>query len=268
MRGRIRSAVVATAIMVAVGIPAGAQGGGQECPLSPEARVLVEEVVKKLALDSVWVATNAHGLERGYALSLVGIEGGSIGTVFRIGECEKPKTFDPFCERDPETGFVRCSRLGCEAAGVDTIDVSVSLGRPKLAKREPLRYATTTVPGEAVYEPFPTVVWRTVKTPDDRLGISAGIFRRVMVTPTGGTPIDLTHQGSVSASESGGEITSLEIQLAFPLVSPGRPQVVAEVTFDPEGQATGVIRQGTRTLATVSGTAELAVAWDPACAAR
>lgn len=267
MRGVFRVMVTIGALVALVAVPSGIRAGAPACPLSADARLLVEEIVEEAALDAVWVATNAHGLERGYALSLVGVDGGSTGTVFRIGECERRRSFDPYCERDPETGFVRCSRLACEAAGVDTVEVSISLGRPKLNKREPLRYATTTVAGEAVYEPFPSVVWRTVSTPEDRLGISAGIFRRVTVTPTGGQPIDLTHQGSVSISKSGDAITSLEIVLAFPLVAGGEPQVVVEVAYDGEGHATGVIRQGGRTLATIAGATELSVAWEDACAA-
>ena len=236
-----------------------------ECALSALERQLVEEIASELFFDTVWVAESTHGLERGFALSLVGLDAGNIGNVTRIGECGRAETFVPFCERDFELPIVRCSRLACEAAGVDTVEVSLSGGKPKYKKRETLEYNATTFAGTVVYDPYPTVVWRTVAAAPATYGVSASLFRRPVVTPTGGTAIDFTHSGSVTIKVVDGEITSLEIHLAFPMLGGANPQVVLDASFDAEGVGTGSVRRGAETLATISGDRNLVITWTGAC---
>jgi hypothetical protein len=238
---------------------------GPECSLTALERQLVAEVVTELFYDTVWVADSAGGLDRGFGLSLVGIDTGHIGHVTRIGGCGRAETFVPFCERDFELPIVRCSRLACEAAGVDTVEVSISGGKPKYKKRETLAYDATTFAGAVVYDPYPTVVWRTVAVEPDTYGVSASVFRRPVVTPTGGTPIDLTHSGSVAIKTVAGEITSLEIHLAFPMLVEGHPQLLVDVSFDANGVGSGTIRRGEETLATISGTRDLTITWTGSC---
>lgn len=236
-----------------------------ECQLTALERQLVEEIVTELFNETVWVAENTHGLERGFGLSLVGVDAGNIGRLTRIGECERARSFVPFCERDFELPIVRCSVLACEAAGVDTIEVSLSGGKPKYKKRATLQYDATTFAGTVVYDPFPTVVWRTVVAAPDTYAVSASLFRRPVVTPMNGAPIDITHSGSVSIKIVAGEITSLEIDLAFPALVEGQPQVLMDISFDAEGRGTGTLRRGEETIATFSGDRNLVITWNGAC---
>jgi len=263
--------IVCAAALALLVVPSGwasaaPESQGPSCPLSALERQLVEEVVKELTLDAIWVAGNEHGLDRGFALSLVGIDRGYLGAVTRIGPCERARTFIPSCERDFELPIVRCSRLSCEAAGVDTVEVSVSGGKSKYKKRETLQYDTTAIPGTVVYDPYPTVVWRTVEVEPGTYSVSASIFRRPVFTPTGGSAVDLTHAGSVSAKIVGGEITSIEIDLAFPMLGAGEPQLVVDLSLDAAGDGSGVIRRGSDLLATISGRQEVTLAWTGPCA--
>lgn len=262
--------IVCAAALVLVLVSGGrasvaSQSKGPSCPLSPLERQLVEEIVTELFTDTIWVAESAQGVERGFALSLVGVDAGNIGSVFRIGSCDGAETFVPFCERDFELPIARCSRLACEAAGVDTIEVSLSGGKPKYKKRMTLEYDATTFAGTVVYDPYPSVVWRTVEVEPDTYGISASIFRRPVATPTGSAPIDLTHSGSIAIKVVAGEITSVEFHLAFPTLVAGESQVVVDLSFDAEGVGTGSIRRGGETLATLSGNRNLALSWAGTC---
>jgi hypothetical protein len=264
---------LACAVVALLFIPSHAAGSASpapraqapECALTALERQLVEEVVTELFNDAVWVAESADGVDRGFALSLVGLDAGHIGHVTRIGQCGRSETFVPFCERDVELPITRCSRLGCEAAGVDTVEGSLSGGKPKYKKRTTLRYDATTFAGTVTYDPYPSVVWRTVEAASGTYAVSASVFRRPVVTPTGSAPIDLTHSGSIAIKVVGGEITSLEIDLAFPLLLAGEPHLVLDASFDAAGVGTGSLRRGTETLATISGDRTLAITWNGSC---
>jgi hypothetical protein len=262
---RIVAVLLFVSCPVITSVSAAPRAQAPECALTALERQLVEEIVTELFSDSVWVAESTHGIERGFALSLVGADLGNIGHVTRIGECSRAESFVPFCERDFEMPLVRCSLLACEAAGVDTVEVSLSGGKPKYKKRTTLQYDATTFTGTVVYDPFPTAVWRTVVTAPDTYAVSASLFRRPVVTPTGGAPIDLTHSGSVAIKVVAGEITSLEIDLAFPALVAGQPQVLADISFDGAGRGSGTLRRGEETLATFSGDRSLVVTWTGAC---
>jgi hypothetical protein len=131
-------------------------------------------------------------------------------------------------------------------------------------KRATLRYDATTFAGTVVYDPYPTAVWRTVAVEPDTYSVSASVFRRPVVTPTGGTAIDLTHSGSAAVKLVGGESTSLEIHVAFPTLIAGGPQVLLDVSFDAQGMGSGTLRRGGETLATVSGDRNLVPTWSGA----
>jgi hypothetical protein len=238
---------------------------GTSCPLSALERQLVEEIVTETVNDAVWVANSAHDAERGFALSLVGVDTGHIGSFTRIGPCGRAETFVPFCDRDFELPIVRCLLLECEAAGVDTVEVSISGGKPKYKKRTTLQYDATAFAGTVVYDPFPEVVWRTVEVSPGTYSVSASVFRRPVVTPAGGTPLDFTHTGSVSIKLVDREITSLEVDLAFPTLVAGEPQIVVDISYDAQAMGTGTIRRGDETLATISGDASVVIAWTGAC---
>lgn len=267
----MRGLACAVAALVLFSIPApgnamdlsGAQG--PECSLGALERQLVQEIVTELFSDAVWVAESTHGVERGFALSLVGADAGNIGHVTRIGTRDGAETFVPFCERDFELPIIRCSRLACEATGVDTIEVSVSGGKPKYKKRTTLEYAASTFAGTVVYDPYPTAIWRAVEHAPDTYSVSASLFRRPVATPTGGSPVDLTHSGSVTIKVVAGEITSLEMHLAFPALVASEPQILVDLSFDAKGVGTGSIRRGAEILATLAGNRDLTVIWEGTC---
>jgi hypothetical protein len=246
---------------------ASAQPRGQApgCALGELERQLVTEIVTELFLDTVWIAESTHGAERGFALSLVGVDAGNIGSATRIGGCDGAETFVPFCERDFELPIARCLRLACEAAGIDTVEVSLSGGKPKYKKRMMLQYDATTFVGTVVYDPYPTVVWRTVEVEPGTYAISASLFRRPVATPTGGTPVDLTHSGSIAIKIVAGEITSIESHIAFPTLVAGEPQLLVDLSFDADGVGTGSIRRGGETLANLSGKRDLVIVWSEPC---
>jgi hypothetical protein len=266
MKRIVYAAAVVLIVLSGGRASAAPQSGGPSCPLAPLHRQLVEEIVAEVFNDAVWVAANEHDVDRGFALSLVGTDSAYLGAVTRIGACEKARTFVPFCERDGDLPLVRCSRLACEAAGVDTVEVSISGGKPKYNKRTTLEYAATTLSAVVVYDPFPSVVWRTVEVEPGTYSVSANLFRRPVVTPAGGAPVDLTHAGAVSVKIVAGEITSVELDLAFPMLVPGEAQLVADISFDAQGVGTGAIRRGGETLATVSGDGDVLITWSGACA--
>jgi hypothetical protein len=247
------------------GTSVASQPRGPSCPLSALERQLVEEIVTETVNDAIWVAGSTHGAERGFAISLVGVDTGHIGSFTRIGPCSRAETFVPFCDRDFELPIVRCLLLDCEAAGVDTVEASISGGKPKYKKRTTLEYDATAFAGTVVYDPFPEALWRTVEVAPGTSSVSANLFRRPVVTPTGGTPLDLTHSGSVSIKLVDGEITSIEAALAFPMLVTGEPQIVVNISYDAQALGAGTIRRGTETLATISGDASATITWTGGC---
>ena len=265
MKRVICAAALALTLMSGGGTTAVSKPIGPSCPLSALERQLVEEIVTEAVNDAIWVASSTHGAERGFALSLAGVDTGHIGSFTRIGPCSRAETFVPFCDRDFELPIVRCLLLECEAAGVDTVEASISGGKPKYKKRTTLAYDATTFAGTVVYDPFPEAVWRTVEVAPGTYSVSASVFRRPVVTPAGGAPLDLTHTGSVSITLVDGEITSIEVDLAFPTLVTGEPQIVVDISYDAQALGAGTIRRGGETLATISGDASAVITWTGAC---
>lgn len=100
------------------------------CPLSTDAKKLVEEAVVRNTLESKWILSNSHPGDsfqsRGFARNLIGWSNSFLGSLTLAQQCEGPTTFDKFCEpacldNEPDCTLERCSQLGCERAGVDTI---------------------------------------------------------------------------------------------------------------------------------------------------
>lgn len=98
------------------------------CPISSEGKSLIKEAVIRNTLDTKWILSQSHQGEvfqnRGFARNLIGWTNSFLGSLTLAEKCEGPRTFDKFCEPacEQETcGIERCSQLGCESAGVDTL---------------------------------------------------------------------------------------------------------------------------------------------------
>lgn len=101
---------------------------GANCPLSSDGKSLIKEAVIRNTLDTKWILSQSHQGEvfqdRGFSRNLIGWTNSFLGSLTLAEKCEGPRTFDKFCEPACEQGpcaLERCSQLGCESAGVDTM---------------------------------------------------------------------------------------------------------------------------------------------------
>ena len=233
------------------------------CPVGGDAQALVEELVHETLMDAVHTAVGTHPMERGFASQLVGVEHGNIGHLTLFEECSGPSSYDPYCEYadSPEPAddpffdeHDRCSRLGCEAEGIG-INTMYWTMRPETDpdERHAFTYATTSPEGEAVADPNPLLVWRYDLTVPDTVTVSSELDRALVVTPTGGEPIQLGHTGTVSVTQMEFEPTGASLELSFPALVAGGAATI-EIELDTDAVATGAVRQGDEVIAEVSGT--------------
>ncbi len=249
------------------------------CPISTLGRRLLEETVSKLLRDAFFVSIQSHNLDRGFALSLVGVEQAYRGVTFLTKECTGPATFEAFCEfanipaGEPIPPFWmthdRCLRLACEGARIDLVQVYMTM-RPKTAPddRHPFRFSTVAPAGTAVYDPNPSVVWRIDQTVAGKLVVSASISNRLIITPTTGEPINLTHAGTIVVTQSSNEILSGSLQICFSaLASSSTTPTVVTFNLGTEG-GTGAVSYGPQKIATISGSpsSPLVFTWEGDCA--
>lgn len=250
--------------------------GGDECGVSPAARQLVQELVHESLMDLVHSTVFTHPGERGFASQLVGVAESNIGFLTLVSECTEQSSFDPYCDfapggKEPTEPFYedhnKCSRLACEAANIGTATMYWTM-QPEVSPdvRHVFTYDTTSPAGTAVADPNPFLVWRYDLTTPDEVEVSSALDRDLVVTPTGGAPVDLGHTGTLVATGVGEEITAASFTATFPALHAGGAATL-ELTLDPEANGTGTLRQGTDVLATFSGVfafdAPLAVAWCP-----
>ncbi len=214
-------------------------------------------------MDAVHSAVNTHTQERGFASQLVGVDEGNIGHLTLVEECSGPSSFDPYCEyadspEPPDDPFYqdhdRCSRLACEADLVGLATMYWTM-RPETdpEARHAFSYQTTAPPGQAVADPNPLLVWRYDLTTPDTVTVSSELDQALVVTPTGGDSIALDHTGTISVTQVEAEPTGASLALDFPdLVAGG--DTTLELTLDADAAGSGTLRQGSETLAIISGT--------------
>jgi hypothetical protein len=224
-----------------------------ECPVPVDRQGYVTEIVQKLTFDLAFVGINVHDLDRGFALSLFGIDTGSLGQLLLIDECTQREVFDSYVESVRQPPMIRRLQLICEGPGVDVIRVEAASGRVgENGDFSKLTYRTTRFPGAVVYEPFPMADWRTVKTGTDDFTVGAAIYRRLTFDPIRTDRVDLTHIGALSLRVVNDKSAWGLVQAVFPNVAVDGQPVTVEVQINATGDA----------LAVISGTAfEPIIAW-------
>ncbi len=114
------------AVAACGGDSSGQPDAGDACPVPVEARAILAAETTRQSIDGSWIVFNSHpGSDRGYARNLMGSSDAHMGSLTPIGPCTEPVTYDPYCECEaPPCDFpVRCSQLGCAAAGHTTLEV-------------------------------------------------------------------------------------------------------------------------------------------------
>lgn len=127
--------------------------------------------------------------------------------------------------------------------------------RPRTAPddRHPFAYEAVEPPGRIVYDPNPFVSYRVDLRDPIVTVVSANLRHHVTFTPAGGTPLDMSHEGTVTVTKRSGAqaLDTVSLFLVFSgFTSSGSP-VFLNVEIDRLGQATGNVRQGNTSLATV-----------------
>ncbi len=251
------------------------------CPVGALAQHFVEEAVTELLDNAHFVAEMSHDngvVDRAYALSLIGVDEGSFGTATLVEACTEPMTFDLFCEaaNNPEGEPVspfwmtrdRCLILGCEAEGISTMHVYMTMQpRTEPDDPHPLTYDTTH-DATAVYDPNPSIIWRVDATNVGMMVVSADVSLALTITPTGEEPTDLRHEGTVVVTKADGEISSVRLALTFSALSNVEPPVAIDVELDATGDGSGTVTGGGETLATVAISLDspLTFTWEGECA--
>lgn len=225
-------------------------GGAAACPLSEDAKILLQQTLDGWVRDTGTVGAHmrdeAAARESAYAISLVGNPSkGRAGFAFLVQSCTETMAFDPYCEpfdfEDERAGQL-CLRLSCEAADILVSEAWYAEdGRTDIDDRHVFTTTTESPAGEVVYDPNPFVAWRADVTNDADVAVTSRIDVGAVVTPTGGDPIDMSHEGDVAARRvlvDDHEEVSIEIDLTFGDLSEGG-DVVASIAVAQDGAMTG-----------------------------
>lgn len=232
------------------------------CPLSNDAKKLIEESVTRNTLDTKWVLSQSHpGPSRGFARNLIGWSNAHLGALTLAEQCTGPATFDKFCEPACETSIDHCvleicSQLGCEQAGVDTIKL--------WWQPAPVKYTTdsTAIPKYSVtYTSRPTTRFRFDSRVEGKMLVSWSAndtvsAKRLTSTTRLNATSSLVASGvsTIEAPEGAG------LSIIYPfLANSGRTRV--NLNFNSHGEVSGkVTLNGTRLANVAPGSSEEEVA--------
>jgi hypothetical protein len=240
--------------------------------------------VKSLA-DILIAAEHASEGERAAVLSILGrsFSYRSFAFVAREGSCIEPVAapvyFEPTCaSRLPgpppidefSMTFDSCSRLGCERTRVGLVDVWLTV-QPRTAAddRHRFEYPATSPVGRMTYDPNPYVTYRIDLTDPVVTTVSADLRQTVIFTPAEGSPLDISHTGTVMATKQDGTVRSASLVVFFAGLTPPASPVVLNLDGGPSGEVMGAVRFGTRVLAMIQGHFDPAarlLSWQGACA--
>lgn len=228
------------------------------CPLSSDAKKLIEESVTRNTLDTKWVLNQSHpGPSRGFARNLIGWSNAHLGALTLAEQCTGPVTFDKFCESACETSIEhceleRCSQLGCEQKGVDTIKL--------WWQPAPVKYTTDSaaIPKYSVsYNTRPTTKFRFDSRVEGKLLVSwtandTVIAKRLSSTARLNVSSSLVASG-VSTSESP---QGAGLAITYPYLSTsGRTRI--NLSFNAHGEVSGKVSvNGTRLANIAPGSSE------------
>lgn len=254
------------------------------CPIPPPGRVLVQEAVVESFLSILAATEHAFEHERAIVFLLLGRPWGYGAFLFLAppGRCLGPEAFygEAWCDsRFPEPSpldefsktYDSCFRLGCESTRVGLVDVYFTV-KPRTAPedRHPFEYEATNPVGRMRYDPNPYLTTR-VDLRDPALTIvSAELRHKVTFTPPGGSPLDISHAGTIIATKRGTRIQSVFLLVFFTgFTPPGSPVILSVQQGDVFSDVDGAVRVGNRVLATIQGHFDPRAnlfSWQGACA--
>ena len=262
------------------------EGEGVACPLSADALALLTESVNEAFQAGIFATTQTHGgalVDLGFASDLIGLDAQVHQIATLAFPCTAPSTFDPTCAGAAEPGggepadpFLtdhdRCFRLGCVDADKPFVDVYYTM-KPHTAAddRHAFSVDTTSPIGSASYAANPLVRWVADLSAAGSVGTHADIDLAPVVT-TASETIDVSSVGTVDGSyvtATPDDLVTIALVLHYPRIAAS--EIVVEASGDAAGALTGGVTQGTRVLATLSGTVDpnggpLPFVWIDSCA--
>jgi hypothetical protein len=209
------------------------------CPLSADARALVENIVRHYIDSAGAVAAHARPREAAYVMPLIATGETFHNFAFLIAECTEPTTYVPYCLSGgvPGEGFYLahdlCTQLSCESAGIYIYDLWMTM-QPRMAPDPHLfTYETTVPPGNGAAAPNPRLTWRAVTSTDAAVDVTADLDFALEVQPANGDLLLADFTGTISSSRrTAGDDNIIEVtmDLTFPrIASTGTITVHGEV---------------------------------------
>jgi hypothetical protein len=263
---KVRMALGCGVVMVvgAAGCDRLVDPGGGACRVGAVERALIDEVLQKAFGDALFVTEQSHDAERAYALTLLGVDEGSLGIALLAEPCLEQKEYEPFCDsagappEEPVEGFWatrdRCGQLACEAADVGIARVYLTM-LPHSAPDDRHAFSYEFVDGSATvtYDPNPRLDWRVDQSGAAMLIVDADLSQSIVVEFDEGEVVDLSFNGDATFRKNADGAVAGEVSLSFTDVLDGE-MVEIDVELLPDGTISGAARVTGRTIATMSGT--------------
>ncbi len=263
-------------IPFAAGCPFTVPPPDDSCPLTEIERDFIEEIVEKVFGDALFVAQMTHDLERAYALTLIGVDEGSLGIAFLVEGCSQATTFEPTCDSGglppgedvPEFWQThdRCGQFACEAENIGIARVYLTT-QPHTDPddRHAFSYEITAPAGTITYDPNPRVDWQIDQTDPQELVVEADLSQAITIDLASGDSLDLSFSGEVTLSKTVDDVLSGRMDLSFSGLGDGPVQAAVELAAN--GDIIGTIKAGNRTIAALGGSLARAphFQWDQNC---
>jgi hypothetical protein len=260
-----------------------------ECPIDPAGRMLIENIVNGLVLETGLVAYHARPREAAFVIAVPGTGFVSQNYAFLVDECRGPMTFDPYCvgggispgggggeePGDFFNGRDLCTRLGCEADDVYLYEMwLVMVPHTESDDLHAFTYDTMQPVGTAVSDPNPHLTWRVVTSTPTASSVSATVSVALDVTPQGSQTIDADFEARLSGMRVSNETDTehfidVSIDVDFPRIA-GTTPVTLQTTFAQDDTVSGDVRHGGDVLGTmvvdqVTEAHPIRIEWTSAC---
>jgi hypothetical protein len=256
------------------GAAADDDAGPGACPLSADARAVLDEAMNSYVRDLGLIGAHMSATESAYAISPIGSTSGNAGFAFLIAPCTGPSEFDPYCSSISGAGGddedQLCLRLSCEADGILVSNAWLATPDHTAAgDAHVFTAATDVVPGIATYDPNPLIAWRADARNPDNVAVTAALDWTVVLVTDAGETIDLAHTGDLSARRVGDDgVLTGAIHLVFPRIIDGK-QLNLDLTIASSGDVTGEVKTSDELLGTLGGHFDdetgTTIAWAAGC---
>lgn len=241
------------------------------CLLNKSERIVILEAATRNTQEVKWVLNQTHGgtfQDRGFAKNLIGNSNNQLSVVTLIEQCTAPRTFDAFCEPvcdstgSCSSSLEKCSQLGCEQAGVDTIKA--------WWKPAPIRYTTdrSIIPNfDIKYLTRPTVNFRFDARKEGVIDITWHAEDKV----TAKADQNVINAGSflkVSGRTSDTEPMNAHLEIIFPQIPGHKRMTHMKFDIDEHGATSGVIHVGSTVVGKITPGDEEQdprITWSPEC---